>query len=658
MKSVIINKMHLLNFKGVRELTIEFGKGVTSILGCNGCGKTTIFDAFTWTLFGKDSADRKQFDIKTLDKQGIAIPRLPHEVSITLQVDGEVVTLTRRYNEKWTKKRGSAVEEFTGHEEERLYNDVPCSLKEWNEKIASICPEQVFKFITSPDYFTSQRWDAQRAMLFRMAGGVTDEEIARGNEDFAELLGRLTGKTLEEYNREIGAKKKGIKARIDEIPGRIDECKRIISEHELDYPAIRKEAEEKRAALGGIDAQLADISTGMQQAAAAERQKIVEKHAKIGYSISQLEYDIITQVEKSYREELKTREDVADKLQDAERRIAIQRSKISNAEAELETIKERRKECVAEYNAILGEQLQFSQTDFVCPTCGRPLEVVDIEKKQEEMQSRFNAQKAQKIAANKEKGSKVSKSVIANKEDEIRVLNDELANLQVAAQDLRAQLNAMPKPVMPDAQPAIKANILWQKLKKQEDELAAIISQPLTAPAGDENREELLEAKKILQDAIGTLQDTLAGEKVKTNSEKRVTELETALRNLSEELAELEGMEFTIAAFTKAKIEAVESKINSLFTMVRFKMYEQQINGGEVEKCEATIDGVPYSSANNASRINAGLDIINAICRFEGITAPIFVDNAESINTLIPTQSQIIRLVVTEDKSLNIQANK
>lgn len=184
------------------------------------------------------------------------------------------------------------------------------------------------------------------------------------------------------------------------------------------------------------------------------------------------------------------------------------------------------------------------------------------------------------------------------------------------------------------------------------------MAQPITAPVGDENREELLEAKRMLQEAIETLQDTLAGEKVKANSEKRVGELETTLRTLSEELAELEGMEFVIAAFTKAKIEAVENKINSLFTMVRFKMYEQQINGGEVEKCEAMIDGVPYSSANNASRINAGLDIINAICKFEGITAPIFVDNAESINALIPSQSQIIRLVVTEDANLVIQANK
>lgn len=657
MKTVIITKMHLLNFKGVRELTIEFGKDVTSILGRNGSGKTTLFDAFTWVLFGKDSADRKQFDIKTLNMDGEAIPRIPHEVSITLQVNGEEITLTRRYSEKWTKKRGSAVEEFTGHEEERLYNEVPCNLKEWNEKIASICPEQVFKFITNPDYFTSQRWDAQRAMLFRMAGGVTDEEIANDNADFAKLLSKLTGKTMEEYNREIGAKKKRIKAQIEEIPGRIDECNRIIAENDIDYPAIRKEADEKKTAVAGIDARLADLSKSMQEAA-AERQKVVEQHSQIGIQISRLEYQIIEEVEKIYRQEVKNRKEMESALQDAMAKLATHQTLLAQAERELASIKQQREKCVAEYNAICAEQLQFSQTDFICPTCGRPLELVDIEKKQEEMQERFNACKAQKIADNKEKGMKVSKAVIAAKEAEIRQISDQIDHLHRVTTDLRMKLQATLEPVMPDAQPSIKANPQWQELKKQEDELAAIIAQPLTASVGDENREDLLEAKQMLQEALETLQDTLAGEKVKANAEKRIAELEASQRTLSVELAELEGMEFTIAAFTKAKIEAVESKINSLFTMVRFKMYEQQINGGEVEKCEAMIDGVPYSSANNASRINAGLDIINAICKYEGITAPIFVDNAESINALISTQSQIIRLVVTEDANLIIQANK
>ena len=151
MKQVIIKKLSLLNFKGIRELEINFNESVTSISGRNGSGKTTVFDAFTWLMFGKDSEDRKAFNIKTLDASGKAIEKIPHEVTAIIEVNGETVTLCRRFKEKWVRKRGTATEEFTGHEEERLYNDVPMSVKDWTEKINAICTEETFKFITNPN---------------------------------------------------------------------------------------------------------------------------------------------------------------------------------------------------------------------------------------------------------------------------------------------------------------------------------------------------------------------------------------------------------------------------------------------------------------------------------------------------------------------------
>ena len=84
-------------------------------------------------------------------------------------------------------------------------------------------------------------------------------------------------------------------------------------------------------------------------------------------------------------------------------------------------------------------------------------------------------------------------------------------------------------------------------------------------------------------------------------------------------------------------------------------MYEQLINGGIVETCEALINGVPYSDANNAAKINAGIDIINTLSKEYDTWAPIFVDNAESVNELIKTESQIVRLVVSDDKELRAE---
>ena len=119
---------------------------------------------------------------------------------------------------------------------------------------------------------------------------------------------------------------------------------------------------------------------------------------------------------------------------------------------------------------------------------------------------------------------------------------------------------------------------------------------------------------------------------------------------MNNEIAELEGVEFTIAELKHRLIDKVESRINSMFTLVKFKMYETQINGGEAETCEALVDGVPYSTnLNTAARINAGLDVINAISKHHGIHAPIWIDNRESITNLLHTDSQIINLVKDEN---------
>ena len=183
-KEITILQLSLLNFKGIRSLTVNFGEHETNIFGANGTGKTTVFDAFRWVLFGKDCNDRKDFNIKTLGKDGKPIERIPHEVTVKLVVGGEEITLKKCYVEKWTKKRGQALETFSGNGVECYYNEVPCSAKEYDAKVSEICDEQVFKLITNPLFFTAQKKDFQRSILIRMAGDVTNQELISSNPSF------------------------------------------------------------------------------------------------------------------------------------------------------------------------------------------------------------------------------------------------------------------------------------------------------------------------------------------------------------------------------------------------------------------------------------------------------------------------------------------
>lgn len=642
MKQVIIKSMKLTNFKGLRDFSIEFNSSSTTILAKNGAGKTTIFDAFTWLLFGKDSLDRKDFNIKTFNAKGITIPRIPHEVSAVLSVDGEEVNLCHRFNEKWQKKRGSAIEEFKGHEEERLYNDVPCSVKEWNEKIANICSEQVFKFITNPRYFSAQKADVQRAMIFRMIGDVSNDDIAAGNEDFTALLTNLTGKTMEEYKREISAKKRRIKTEIAGIPDRIDERKRDMPESE-NWLLLDADLSNKQKELLETEQAITDSSQAYKTAS-DERLALQKKLSNLQLDRQTRESNIITSVQKEYNEQVIQQSKLKDELKKAENELASARAEQQGYKEDLESQKAKRETLISEWRKIKAHTLVFNEDEFVCPTCKRPLDIDDIERKRNELTENFNSKQADDLAENNRKGQQVKKK-ITEIDALINKCDERISMLESRIRDIKSDTLYTKSLVAPDAVPAIAADAEIKKLDAEIKKLDAEVNTPIVAA----DTSELTAKKKMLTSDIDTIKEKLSKRDTIERNEMRIKELERQLTEQNEELTKLEGIELTMQAFSKARTEAVESRINGLFSIVKFKMFEQQVNGEEVETCEATVDGVPYSDLNHASKINAGLDIINAICKYEDMSAPIFIDNAESVTDFLPTQSQMIKLTVSSN---------
>lgn len=652
MKEIIIKRMSFVNFKGIRNLTVDFDDTLTSILGTNGVGKTSIFDGFTWLLFGKDSENRKNFNIKTLDANNQVIERIPHEVSAIISVNGEEISLCRRFNEKWQKKRGSAVEEFNGNEEERLFNEVPCSLKEWNDKIAALCDEQVFKFITNPLYFTAQKSDVQRAMLFRMAGGISDAEIASGNEKFSSLLASLTGKSMEEYKKEIAAKKRRLKAEIEALPERIDERRRDTPEN-IDYSAIEDEIKRLQDLLSKVEDELLD-SSKKNEALIKEREEAVKKLGKLREEKLQLEFEIKESLSADYRNAVSKKNEIASQIAELERKVESLNNRINTYKQVIEGCDKTREELLKEWESINAETLSFNEADFICPTCNRRFEIYEIEAKQNEIIERFNADKAARLAENNRKG-KANKQKREDNLVAVEKLSDDIAEAIAKIAELRLSEEFNVNPVAPDTQPYIEKSEEWRSIC---DKIANLEEELNKETVSSYDVSELKAEKSRLAQAIDIEKSKLSQKAVAERNQARIIELEAQLRKQNEELAELEGIEFTISEFSKARIEMVERKINGMFSIVKFKMFETLINGGEVETCEAMVNGVPFSDLNNAMKINSGLDIINAICSFEGITAPVFIDNAEAVNELLPTRSQMIRLVVTKDETLIIENKK
>lgn len=641
MKRIILKRLSLVNFKGIRSLDVSFNElGPTTVRGRNHSGKTTLFDAFTWLLFGKDSQDRKQFALRTFDENGSIIPKIPHEVMCELWINGEKVILRRRFVEKWTKKRGALYEEYIGNEEERYYNEVPCKKSEFDEKIAAIIPEQVFKFVTNPNYFCSQKPDVQRAMLFRMAGDVSNEDIAKGNIEFEQLLNCLVGKTLEEYKREISAKKKAIKDDIRDIPSRIDEIERSKPTTE-NWSGLEAEIAGKRERIAEIESLISDKSNVFKAA--------VEKRMESIRAIQALR-DQLIQRESALRSFASNVQIGIDnkrsKFEADKARLVVEESHtkamIDVVVSNIADATRKRGELLAEWKEINARSLEFNDNDFVCPTCRRPFEESDAERMREEMTANFNKKRAADIEENARKGRQIRNTI-----DELTArkaeLDEKLKGLQGAIEELKEPVVENPLPegfFEKDSQRlALMAKI--EELEKMAPER--------TDDTSDAEIESLRQEKNRIQDEIVSLSTRIHARETINKLDERKIELGTQMREKTAELARLEKIEFVMQQFSRARIEAVEGRINSMFSIVRFKMFETQINGAEVETCECMLHNTPYSVLSLSERVNAGIDIINAICKSEQIYAPIIIDNRESISDIIDTDSQIVNLVVDEN---------
>lgn len=642
-----IKHISIINFKGIRNFEADFGSSATEFRGDNATGKTSLFDAFTWCLYGKDSSGRSDsnFKLKTLDENNDVIYRLPHEVEVTLLVDGSEVKLRKSYNEVWKKKRGSKEETFSGHTIDRYWNDVPMSDAEFKMKIDSICSEEVFKMITNPTHFLSLPKKEQRAFLTKMAGEVTMEDIVAEYPKFAQLVADMNGKTMEEYYREIASKINRIKAETATLPARIDEVQRSLPEDQ-DWETIEAQIADKENTVAGIDGQMQSASAAYEEANKA-RQALYKQKSDLTLQVSER----TTRLRQAALTGYYSRKQEYDRLTAERSHLSIDGKRLSmvdDLKAKIDYCSDKRTLLLADWHSIKAMAFQApDESNFVCPTCHRPLDMEEINAKIAEMERNYNAETARLLEANKVDG-------IANNEDK--------AEAEKRLQELELAIEADKKRITEiDRLLADFGDMTMPQVSVDSDEQIAAWKAEIAKIQADIDADNLkapdLSQLKAQREAIKKEIADLNAELLKRNQigygKTRIEELSTQLRKQQDEIARLEGIQFNIDSMKHALMDKVENTVNSMFTMVRFKMYEQQINGGEAETCEALVNGVPYSTnLNTAARINAGIDIINAISRHSGVHAPIWIDNRESITTLIDTDSQVINLVKDENYKL------
>lgn len=652
MKQVTLKSLTLCNFKGEKERTTEFNPDVTTISGGNGMGKSRHFDAFIWLLFGKDTQDRKDYEVKTRIN-GDELHNVECSVFGVIDVDGEVITLKRAFVEDWVKPRGQVERVFKGNHTECWYNDTPVNVSEYTKRIEAIIDSSVFKMITNPAFFANMGWKLQREQLFQLAGTITDAELAEHNPDFAILLDKISGKSLADFKKELSARKKRLQDEAAQIQPRIDQTHKMMPGNE-DFHQIEVEIEKIDNEISDIDKAIADVTTAIRKQYEKEQSKQKRVNA-LKSECQQIVFDAKEKAQNAAFEANASRRELENQIKDKERQLENTKKEtiaaqfeIAKIHREIEGIKTKQDDLRKDWFA---ENEKTYNGETTCPHCGQELPE-NLISKAREVFTKAQAEKCNDIST---KGKKLGDKV-AELEAKVDEIKQDVDNAVKTKETLCNELDTLKAkfvevPVVDIA--TVVPELIPEYMAKQKEiaDLEATIS---TDNSGIDTT-KLQTRKSEYNKKRGELVTHLANRDVIARCEKEIAALEVKGKELAQMIADAEREEYTVQQFTQAKVDECERRINGMFKVVSFRLFDYTNDGNPVETCIPTIGGVPYGSANTASKMNAGLDIINTLCKFYGVCAPIFIDNRESVNDIIHTESQIINLVVNNDNFLTIK---
>lgn len=663
MKKIELVVLKLRDFKGIKSLDIQLDGGNAQIFGDNEVGKTTTFDAFLWLLFDKDSNNKKDFAIKTLNGDGSEQHNLEHTVEGTFLVDGVPITLKKIYKEVWTKKRGAANKEFTGHTVDYAVNDVPLNKKEYTAKVAEIVEEEVFKLLTSPTYFNQMKWQDKRKLLLEICGDISDEEVIASNASLVKLNDLLNGKSLEDMKKIIASKKKHINEELEKIPVRIDEINKMLPETTVDIETMRQQVSKIEANIEELQEQKIRVKNG---ASVLDKQRQLQELEMKRIDLKRsFEADSMQEV---YRAQAKLQEVqgntqiIKSKLQQADNNRKFKVDEANRIQDDISRIEKEMDELRKEYREIEAEEFKHGD-NHECPACKQSLPAEQVENARNEALAQFNESRTYRLTEINRKGIS-HKEQVAELNNSLSLLRNEhdaiLVEMNKYQDDLVVQDKELKKAqkALETAQSSVKDVTTTEEYKSINLHLEALQAEikqlnehAYEAVSGiDEEIDKLNLERKECNSALAQHANIEA-------SKERIIELEDQQVKLAQEYEKLEQTTFLIEEFIRTKVNMLTDRINSKFKYARFKLFDTQVNGGLNEVCETTFKGVPYGTGlNNAAKINVGLDIINTLSAHFGIQAPIFVDNAEAVTKFIDVDTQLISLVVSEkDKQLRVE---
>lgn len=674
---IILKSLHLENFKGIRNLDVKFSNK-TKVKGQNAAGKTTIFDAFTWLLFNKNSAGEEKFNVRPLDKDGNRIDNVEIKAVAVLDVDGKEVELSKVQKQNWVKKRGTNTVTLQGNPNTYEIDGYPKSEADFKAYVAGLAQsEDMFKMLTNPQYFSSLKWKDQRDILMKLISDFSDVELAKEDAKYAPLLDELEkAPSTDDIRSKFSKALTEWKKKQAEIPVRIDEAEKSkvdvdVAEQELTKADLTRK-------ITDLDGKIANSGSAIGDLRSREMQ---------------LQFDMSGIMQTMNRELFNQRTDIdaamcgcINELDHFKATISLKEKQIADNEKAISDADAERKSLGVKYNAEKAKAFDetpyqfdeskwvFDDSTTVCSLCGQKLpddkiEQIKADFEARKAKSKADAEeklKADRVTFEKEKQAELNrinavgtekKNLITELTEKNTELQQSIESLKKQGQETLSQKEELSKQLSQLPEEAdYSQNEEYAKLKAEHDEVLAKIEK-LESEGADSVVDELKAEKSDLQARLDEANAIIAKASMNVEIDERIVELQAEQKEIGQKVADQEQMLYLLEEFIRFKLDKISDSINSHFKTVNFKLFEMQLNGGMKDCCECTVNGVPYSTLNSGHRIAAGLDIIRSLSELYGVSVPIFVDNAESLNEFnVPDMdAQLILLSVSEDKQLKVE---
>lgn len=627
----------LEHFKCHEHLEIRFDGKSASIYGRNGSGKSSVYDGLTWLLFGKDSQGKKEFEIKPLTAEGqVKDHEAITSVEAVLLVDGVERRLKRTYYEVWSTRRGSADAAFDGHSSDYFVDGVPCKKSEFSRKVGEMMEESTFRLLTGVGAFASELpWQQRRAILFDMVSLEGDEQMMEADSRFAPLAQAMDGLSLEDYRKKLMARRKELNGVRTDIPARLDECKKTVSDLAgLDFRALEAQKDQAQQRRDQLWQQL---NRAREQ---GERPQLENQLAQAQNQLAQLENE-----NQAHRltQQAEQGPDPVQAIRQSLKELEAQANRRQREQGYLRQRERQLLQHISHWRARWDEADRQRFQGGLCPACGQALPADKLERAKAAFEAEQQRQKRDAVQAADQ--AKAALAALKEEEKELeRQAGSEARQAEALARQLEEEQSKPRRQIRDLAGYEARKTELEARQREIRRQLEAMDAKT------DAHRMDLRSRLADIDWQLEQLNGQLAQKATLEYAQARMEQLRAQAAAAAEELNRLDQMLYLWEQFVRYKACLIEGRVNRLFSLARFRLFRQQVNGGLEDCCDVTVDGVPYASGlNTGARVNAGIDIINALSRHYGIQAPLFIDNAESVTRLERAEAQIIRLVVSEE---------